>query len=194
MPVQTALIPATVRLNLHLRDLLDILLVVDAIPQHIPEIPQRALQRIRCALLLRLLKRLGLARAVLDMPVPNVLVECAVAQRHTHNDAQAQRDLECLRVLVDKVHLDLLELAAPAVEAEDLVRERDALLGRHVPYLLAAGPTARGEVFGSELLFEARLEGGDFLRGVLRDVALRLGERVAEGGRVLVAWTEEYSY
>lgn len=191
MPVQAILIPAPVRLDLHFRNLLDVLLVVDAIPQHIPEIAQRALQSIRRPLLLRLLKRLGLARVVLDMPVPDILVERAIAQRHAHNDAQPQRDLERLRVLVDKVNLDLLDLAAPAVEAEHLVRERDALLGRHVPYFLAAGTAARGQVLWPELLFEARLEGRDFLRGVLGDVALGLGERVCEGRRVLVAWAIE---
>lgn len=188
MPMQSTLVPATVWLHLHLRHLLDVLFVIDAIPQHIPKVAQRTLQRIRRALLLRLFKRLRLATAVFNMPVSDILVERPVAQRHAHNDAQPERDLERLRVLVDKIDLDILDLAAPAVEAEDFVRERDALLGGDVPHLLAAGPAARGEVLGTELLLEARLEGCDFLRGVLGYAVLGLVEGVGEGGGMLVAW------
>lgn len=92
-------------------------------------------------------------------------------------------------MLVDKVDLDLLDLAAPAVEAKDLVCERNALLGRDVPDLLPAGPAARRQVLGPELLLEARLERGDFGRCVLGDAELGFVEGVGEGRGMLIAWT-----
>lgn len=178
------------RLGLHLGDLLQVLLIVDTVPQHIAEVPQRPLERVRRALLLGLLKGRRLALAVLDVAIADVLVERAVAQCHAHDDRQAQRDLERLRVLVDKVHLDLLDGRRPPVEAKHLVGERDALLGRDVVHLLARGPHPRRQVLRPELLLEPRLQRGDLLRRVLGDARLCLLEGVDDGA-VLVAWAIE---
>lgn len=142
MPVQAVLIPHAIGLDLHLGDLLDIILVVDAVSQYVSKIAQRPLERISGALLLGLLKRFGLARAVLNVTVPDILVECAVTQGDPHNHRQAQRYLQCLRVFVAKVHGDGFDGGRPAVEAENLVGERNAFLRGDVVHLGAAGPGA----------------------------------------------------
>lgn len=52
-----------------------IILVIDTVTQHVAEVPQCTLQSICCAFFLGLFKRCGLALAVLDMPVANILEE-----------------------------------------------------------------------------------------------------------------------
>lgn len=84
MSVQILRIPST-RCDLDLLHLLQVILIVKTVPQHVPEVPERSLQRIRGSLLLRLLESSGLAFAVLDMSVSNVLMKRAIAYRHSHN-------------------------------------------------------------------------------------------------------------
>lgn len=188
--MQIPSIPLT-RRNLHLGHLLQILLIIQTIPQHIPEIPQRPLQRISRSLLFRLLKCRRLALAVLNMPVPDVLVEGAVADGDAHDGAQAEGDLAIGGVLVDEIDLDVLDGGAPAVEAENFVGEVDDLFGGEVVDFAAAGARAGGDVFRAELAIEARLEGGDLAGGVGGRWGLRGEEGVCCGGgvAVLVTWS-----
>ena len=63
----------------------------------------------------------------------------------------------------------VLDGGAPAVEAEHLIGEIDDLLRREVVDLASAGAGSRGDVFGSQLLFESRGECGNLLGGPLGD-------------------------
>jgi len=127
MPMQLLNIPLR-RLSLNLCNLLQILLIINAIPQHIAKIPQSPLQRIRGPLLLRLLKRRRFALAVLHMSVPDILMERAVSKRDSNDYRQPETHFEGLGILVYEVDLDVHYLAGPAIEAEDFVRELDAFL------------------------------------------------------------------
>lgn len=76
------------------------------------------------------------------MAITDVLVESAVSQSDTYNDGQTERNLQRLGVLIDEIDLDVLYARGPPVEAEDLIRERDALLGSDIMDLLAGGAAA----------------------------------------------------
>lgn len=125
------------RLDLHLCDLGQILLVVDTVAQHIAKLAQRALQGICRGLLLGLLKRSRFALTVLNVAVSEILMERSVTQGDSHDNRDAHVDFQCLRVLINEVDLDVLDAGGPAVEAEDLVRELDALFRRDVVDFLA---------------------------------------------------------
>lgn len=125
------------RPNLDLGNLGQVVLVVDAIAQHIAKIPQRPLQSIRRPLLLGLLEGSRLPLAILYVAVPDIFVERAVSQRDSDDDRQAEGDLEGLGVLVDEVNLYVLDARRPPVETEDLVGQGDAFLGGDVVDFLA---------------------------------------------------------
>jgi hypothetical protein len=57
----------------HSGDFGKVVLVVDAVSQHVAEVAQRPLQGVCCSFLLGLLERGSLPLAVLDMPIPNIL-------------------------------------------------------------------------------------------------------------------------
>ena len=173
--------------NFDFRNPRKVLLIVDTISQHVSKVAQRPLERVRRALLLRLLKGRGFALAILDVPVADVLVGRPVLQADSDDHGEAEGDLAGRRALVDEVDLDLLDRARPAVEAEDLVGQVDALLGRQVVHLLARRAGPRRDELGPQLLVEARLQGGDLLRGVLAHARLGLVEGVrARGTRVVL--------
>ena len=115
--------------NLYFRDLCQISLVVDAVAQDVAEISQRPLQRVCSALLFRLFKCSSFAFAILDLSVADVLVMCAIFQCNSYDDRETKRYFARLRVLVDKIDLYVLYGAAPAIEAEDLVRKTDGFFG-----------------------------------------------------------------
>jgi hypothetical protein len=149
-------------------NLLQIRLVVDAVAQHVSELAQCALQSVRGALLLGLFVRGGLALAVVDLPKPDVLVICAIAERDPHYHGDAQADLLRLRVDVLEVYMDVLDGGRPAIEPKDLVGEVDAFVGRDILQADAARAAAGREVFRTELLVESGLESGNLLGRKLR--------------------------
>lgn len=175
------------RPNLDLGHLGQVVLVVDAITQHITKIPQRPLQCVRSPFLLSLLEGSGLALAVLHMAIPDIFVVGAISQRDPHDDGQAKRDLECLGVLVDEVYLYILDAGRPPVETENFVRKGDDLLGGDIVDLLARWATAGGQVLWPELLLQSGLEGSDLGSSKFRYVRLSFLERVGDAA-VLITW------
>ena len=106
--MQVVLVELFHRFCLHLDNLLDVILIVDAVAQQISEIPQRPLQPIRGALFLRFFESHGLALCVVDRAVANILVVSAISKSDAHDNGQSYTDALRLRILVGKVDLYVL--------------------------------------------------------------------------------------
>lgn len=127
MPVQILNIPLH-WLHLELRNLAQIILIIDAITQHIAKISQRPLQSISRTLLFCLLKCCRLALTILNMPIPHIFMKSSILQGNSHNDRKAQADFECCSIFIHKVDLCLNNLTRPAIESEHFVGKLNTFL------------------------------------------------------------------
>jgi hypothetical protein len=71
----------THRSTFHSGDFGKVVLVVDAVSQHVAKVAQRPLQGVCRPFLLGLLERGSLPLAVLDVPIPNILRKIVLYQR-----------------------------------------------------------------------------------------------------------------
>jgi len=77
------------RCHLHLGDFGEIRLVIDAVTQYIAKIAKSALQGICRPLLLCLLEGRSFALAILNVAIPDILMERTIPQGHADNDREA---------------------------------------------------------------------------------------------------------
>jgi hypothetical protein len=173
--------------NLQLGDMAQVVLVVDAVAQHVAEVAKRAFQRVRGPLFLSFLEGGSFAFAVLDVAVADILVVRAILERHAHNDRQTQVHPEGLWMLIGEVDLDVLDSGGPPIEAEYFICEGDAFFGGDVVNLLAGWASTIGQVLWAKLLLESALERRNLLGRVFRDPFRWLDEGIANRV-VLLAW------
>lgn len=142
MPVEVLRVPFA-WCHLQLGHFPKIVLVVETVSQHIPEVAQCTLHGVCRGFLFRLFKSRRFSFAVLNVAVADILMVCSIAQRDPHDCAQAECDFAICSVLVDKVDLHVLNRRAPTVESKHLVREVDDLFCREVVDLAAASSRSR---------------------------------------------------